>query len=158
GQAAIFAHGPFLQLPSTRFCGQWRIDLRVSLAPHIREDGSCSFNRLQPAQERLAGRRFRGMAGPAAERRKRICPELHPMFRKLSENAYASPQIGATEIAQAKALGIAVIVNNRPEGESADQTPGPEIEAAAKAAGIDYVAIPVTSAGFSQGQVEAMAK
>jgi len=80
------------------------------------------------------------------------------MFRKLTDTVFASPQIGLDEIAQAKAQGIALIVNNRPEDESDDQTPGPEIEAAAKAAGIAYVAIPVTHAGFSQGQVEAMAE
>ena len=47
-------------------------------------------------------------------------------------------------------------MNNRPEDESDDQTPGAEIEAAATAAGIAYVAIPVTHAGFSMPQVEAM--
>ena len=78
------------------------------------------------------------------------------MFRKLTDSVYASPQIGIAEVAEAKALGIALIVNNRPEGESADQTPGGEIEAAALAAGIAYVAIPVTHAGFSEPQVVAM--
>ena len=78
------------------------------------------------------------------------------MFRKLTDSVYASPQIGIAEVAEAKALGIALIVNNRPEGESDDQTPGGEIEAAALAAGIAYVAIPVTHAGFSEPQVVAM--
>ena len=78
------------------------------------------------------------------------------MFRKLTDRVYASPQIAIAEVAEAKALGIALIVNNRPEGESDDQTPGGEIEAAALAAGIAYVAIPVTHAGFSEPQVVAM--
>ena len=78
------------------------------------------------------------------------------MFRKLTDKVYASPQIGVDEIAEAKALGVVLIVNNRPEGESDDQTPGDEIEAAAQRAGIAYVAIPVTHAGFSQPQVTAM--
>lgn len=78
------------------------------------------------------------------------------MFRKIDEKTFASPQIGEAEVAYAKALGIALIVNNRPEGESDDQTPGADIEAAARAAGIDYVAIPVSHAGFSMPQVEAM--
>lgn len=80
------------------------------------------------------------------------------MFRKLTDTVFASPQIGLAEVAEAKAQGIALIVNNRPEDESDDQTPGAEIEAAAKAAGIAYVAIPVTHAGFSEGQVKAMAE
>ena len=78
------------------------------------------------------------------------------MFRKLTDSVYASPQIGVDEGAEAMALGVALIVNNRPEGESDDQTPGDDIAAAAQAAGIEYVAIPVTHAGFSEPQVIAM--
>jgi uncharacterized protein (TIGR01244 family) len=80
------------------------------------------------------------------------------MFRKVVDGVYASPQIGLDDVELAKAMGIAMIINNRPELESADQVPGAEIEAAARAAGIDYVAIPVTHAGFSEPQVAAMAK
>jgi uncharacterized protein (TIGR01244 family) len=79
------------------------------------------------------------------------------MFRKLTTNIYAAPQIGLSEIAEAAALGVTLVINNRPEDESEDQTPGAEIEAAARAAGMDYVAIPVTHSGFSEPQVEAMA-
>jgi len=78
------------------------------------------------------------------------------MFRKIDEKTYASPQIEVADIAEASALGIGLIINNRPEDESPDQTPGAVIEAAASAAGIAYVAIPVTHAGFSMPQVEAM--
>jgi uncharacterized protein (TIGR01244 family) len=78
------------------------------------------------------------------------------MFRKIDDKTYASPQIEVADIAEAAALGIGLIVNNRPEDESDDQTPGPDIEAAALAAGMAYVAIPVTHAGFSMPQVEAM--
>lgn len=80
------------------------------------------------------------------------------MFRKLTDEVCASPQISLAEVAEAKAMGFAMIVNNRPEDESDDQTPGAEIESAARAAGMDYCAIPVTHAGFSEGQVTAMAK
>jgi len=79
------------------------------------------------------------------------------MFRKLTEQVYASPQIGLDEVEQARAMGVRLIVNNRPEGESDDQMPGDEIAAAAAAAGIEYVAIPVTHAGFAEHQVTAMA-
>ena len=80
------------------------------------------------------------------------------MFRKIDDRTYASPQITVADVAEAKALGIAVIINNRPEDESDDQTPGAAIEAAARAAGIAYHAIPVTHAGFAAWQVEAMRK
>lgn len=79
------------------------------------------------------------------------------MFRQVVEGVYASPQITLADVAQAKAMGVSLIINNRPEGESPDQVPGSEIEAAARAAGIAYVAIPVTHAGFSEPQVRAMA-
>jgi uncharacterized protein (TIGR01244 family) len=78
-------------------------------------------------------------------------------FRQIVEGVYASPQIGLAEVELARAMGVSLIVNNRPEGESPDQVPGAEIEAAARAAGIGYVAIPVTHAGFSEPQVQAMA-
>lgn len=79
------------------------------------------------------------------------------LFRHIAGSVFASPQIGLAEVEQAQALGVTLIINNRPEDESPDQVPGPAIEAAARAAGIDYVAIPVTHAGFSAPQVEAMA-
>jgi len=79
-------------------------------------------------------------------------------FRRLSATMLASPQIGLGDIAEAKALGVTLIVNNRPEGESNDQAPGPEIEAAARAAGMGYLAIPVTHSGFSHPQVAALAE
>ncbi|WP_379552730.1 TIGR01244 family sulfur transferase [Qipengyuania sp. DGS5-3] len=77
-------------------------------------------------------------------------------FRKLSDTVLASPQITPEIISEAKELGVTAIINNRPDDEEAGQPAGGEIEAAAQAAGMDYVAIPVTSAGFSEPQVEAM--
>lgn len=77
-------------------------------------------------------------------------------FRRIDDNVLASPQITVGDVAEAKALGVTLIVNNRPDGEAEDQTPGRDIEAAAKAAGMGYVAIPVSHAGFGPGQVEAM--
>ncbi|ABC64872.1 TIGR01244 family sulfur transferase [Erythrobacter litoralis] len=77
-------------------------------------------------------------------------------FRRLSESMLASPQIAASDIAAARDAGVTLIVNNRPDGEEPDQPDGAEIESAAREAGIYYVAIPVTSAGFSEPQVEAM--
>ena len=80
------------------------------------------------------------------------------MFRPLTQDIMVSPQIGIEAVAEAKALGVSLIINNRPEGESDDQVPGPDIEAAARAAGLEYVAIPITHSGFSEPQVAAMAE
>ena len=79
------------------------------------------------------------------------------MFRKLTDTFFAAPQISLSDVTEAKAAGISLIINNRPEDESADQTSGAEIETAARTAGLDYVAIPVTHAGFAEWQVTAMA-
>lgn len=79
-------------------------------------------------------------------------------FRKLDDQILASPQISVSDIEAAKELGVTLVINNRPEGESDDQTPGARIEAAARAAGMDYIAIPITHSGFSHGQVAAMAE
>lgn len=80
------------------------------------------------------------------------------MFRQINERVFVSPQITVEDVAAAAGQGITLIVNNRPEGESEDQTRGDEIEAAARAAGLGYVAIPVTHAGFGEAQVQAMAQ
>ena len=80
------------------------------------------------------------------------------LFRQLTERVYASPQIGLAEVAEAARAGFGLIINNRPEDESDDQVPGPQIAAAAEAAGLRYVTIPVTHAGFSETQVSAMAQ
>lgn len=77
-------------------------------------------------------------------------------FRKLTENVLVSPQLALEDVAAAAAAGVAVIVNNRPDGEEPDAPQGDEIEAAAAAAGLNYVAIPVGHAGFSEPQVDAM--
>ncbi len=80
------------------------------------------------------------------------------MFVKLSDQVWVSAQITVDDVAQAAAQGIALIVNNRPEDESADQTPGAAIAAAAADAGLAYVAIPVGQGGFSEPQVAALGK
>lgn len=79
-------------------------------------------------------------------------------FRQLSDAVWASPQICLDDVAQAKARGIALIINNRPEGESPDQTAGAAIAAAATAHGIAYLEVPIAPGGFSLEQVEQMAQ
>jgi uncharacterized protein (TIGR01244 family) len=64
-------------------------------------------------------------------------------FRRVTDGFWVAPQIGVADVARAKARGFTLIVNNRPEGESPDQPAGAEIAAAARAAGLDYLAAPV---------------
>lgn len=77
-------------------------------------------------------------------------------FRRLSPTMFVSPQIGFEDIEAARAASVGLIINNRPDGEAPEEPQGDEIEAAARAAGIDYAAIPVTHAGFSEPQARAM--
>jgi uncharacterized protein (TIGR01244 family) len=79
-------------------------------------------------------------------------------FRRVTPSFWASPQITSADVAEAAALGCALIVNNRPEGEAGDQTPGAEIATATRAAGMDYRAVPIAPGGFSEDQVHAMAE
>jgi uncharacterized protein (TIGR01244 family) len=79
-------------------------------------------------------------------------------FRQVTPSFWASPQISVPDVAEAAKLGCVLIVNNRPEGEADDQTPGAAIAGAASAAGMDYRAIPVAPGGFDEGQVRAMAQ
>ncbi len=78
------------------------------------------------------------------------------MFRKVTDRLYVAPQIDVADVAQAQAMGVTMIVNNRPEGEEPGQPTGAQIEAAAQAAGIAYVAVPVTHAGFAPWQLDQM--
>ena len=77
-------------------------------------------------------------------------------FRKLTENMLVSPQLALADVATAAAQGVVMIINNRPDGEEPDAPQGDEIAEAAAAAGLNYVAIPVGHAGFSEPQVDAM--
>ncbi|MEO0440388.1 MAG: TIGR01244 family sulfur transferase [Pseudomonadota bacterium] len=78
------------------------------------------------------------------------------MFRSINETISVSPQITLEDVEAAKAEGVTLIVNNRPDGEDPSAPQSADIEAAAKAAGIDYLAIPITHSGFSAPQVDAM--
>ncbi|MDJ0979514.1 MAG: TIGR01244 family sulfur transferase [Erythrobacter sp.] len=79
-------------------------------------------------------------------------------FRKLSDNVFASPQIELADIESAKAAGMAMIINNRPDGEDPSAPQGDKIAEAAQAAGLEYVSIPIGHGGFSEPQIDAMIK
>ena len=78
------------------------------------------------------------------------------MLIALTEKLFVAPQISVDTVVQAAERGVCLIINNRPEGEGPDQTPGDMIEAAARSAGMAYVAIPVTHAGFAPWQLDAL--
>ena len=75
-------------------------------------------------------------------------------LKRINDHISVSGQIMPQDIAALKAQGFVAIINNRPEGESPDQPDGAEIEAAAKAAGLAYYAIPLGREGVSAEMVE----
>lgn len=77
-------------------------------------------------------------------------------FRQLSDSVWASPQIDRDDVAEAAARGFTLIVNNRPDGESEDQTGGAAIATAAAELGLGYCAVPVAPGGFTLEQVDQM--
>lgn len=79
-------------------------------------------------------------------------------FIKLAEGFYVAPQITAVEVEQAKADGVSLIINNRPDGEEAGQPTGETIAAAAASAGLAYVAIPVGPMGINEAMLDAFAR
>ena len=85
-----------------------------------------------------------------------LAEETKTMFRTIDPHMLVSPQIAVADVAAAKAQGVTLIVNNRPDGEDPTAPQGEAIAAAARAAGIAYVAIPVGHGGYSSAQVDAM--
>lgn len=77
-------------------------------------------------------------------------------FRQLTPDMAVSPQLTPSDVAAAAEQGFMLIVNNRPDGEEEGQPAGAEIAAAARAAGLGYVAIPVAGGGFGAPQVDAL--
>jgi uncharacterized protein (TIGR01244 family) len=64
-------------------------------------------------------------------------------FRRVTDDFWVAPQITPADVQTAAAQGVRLILNNRPEGEEPGQPTGEQIEAAAQAAGVTYVAVPI---------------
>ena len=79
------------------------------------------------------------------------------MFKSLTADIAVAAQISAEDCARARDAGFAAIVCNRPDGEDAGQPDAAEIAAAARAAGLRFVHIPVDARGIDDGMIAAMA-
>ncbi|WP_108125315.1 TIGR01244 family sulfur transferase [Saccharospirillum mangrovi] len=73
---------------------------------------------------------------------------------QLAANYWVAPQISIDDVAEAKAAGFEVIVCNRPDGESADQTPAADIKSAVEAAGLTFYHLPMNGPMFTPQQAE----
>ena len=65
-------------------------------------------------------------------------------MRALSETVWASAQLSPEALTALAEAGVGRIVNNRPDDEEPGQPTASEMEAAAVAAGLDYVWIPIS--------------
>ena len=77
------------------------------------------------------------------------------MIRELGNRTLVSGQIAPEEVAGLAGMGVAVLVNNRPDGEEPGQPMAADIEAAAEQAGIAYRFVPIIR-GIGPADVEAM--
>ena len=77
------------------------------------------------------------------------------MQRQLDDTTFVDGQIWPDDVARLKDMGVTLIVNNRPDHEDEGQPTSEEIEAAAKAAGLDYRHVPIAR-GMGPSDVEAM--
>jgi uncharacterized protein (TIGR01244 family) len=77
------------------------------------------------------------------------------MIRQLDDKTLISGQLSPDDFVGLKQQGVTMVVNNRPDNEDAGQPLSAEMEAAAKAAGIDYRHVPIRY-GIGPSEVEAM--
>ena len=79
--------------------------------------------------------------------------------RAIAPDVCVAPQLSPGAMAEAAQAGFKSVVNNRPDFEHGpDQPTNAEIEAAARAAGLEYRFLPVQSAYQSPEEIAAMAK
>ena len=64
--------------------------------------------------------------------------------RSLSPSVWTAPQIRLQDLEAIAALGVRRLINNRPDDEDSGQPSSAEIEAAARAAGLDYLHAPIS--------------
>ena len=66
-------------------------------------------------------------------------------IKKITDEVSVAPQLLPEEMAEVAAQGFRAIICNRPDGEAADQPTFEEVEAAAKAAGLQTRFLPIVS-------------
>ena len=76
-------------------------------------------------------------------------------IRQLDDKIFVSGQVRPGAIAALAQEGVTMIVNNRPDGEEPGQPLGGGVEEGAKAAAMDYRAIPIIR-GIGPADAEAM--
>ena len=77
-------------------------------------------------------------------------------LRPVADDVFVAPQLDAAAMAEVARLGFRSVVNNRPDFEGGpDQPTSADVEAAARAAGLEYRFLPVNGAWQSPEQIAA---
>jgi uncharacterized protein (TIGR01244 family) len=80
-------------------------------------------------------------------------------LRQIADTVCVAPQLSPEAMAEVARLGFKSVVNNRPDFEHGpDQPTSAEIEAAARAAGLEYRHLPVDGGFQTPEQIAAMAE
>ena len=83
----------------------------------------------------------------------------HPALRQIAADVCVAPQLAPEIMAELAALGFKSVVNNRPDFEEGPGQPtSAQMEAAARAAGLEYAYLPVQPAYQSPEQIARMAE
>jgi uncharacterized protein (TIGR01244 family) len=77
--------------------------------------------------------------------------------RAVTPEFYVAPQLGPADMAVAASMGFKTVINNRPDFEGgADQPANAAMQAAAQAAGLAYVFLPVVAGAITAEEVTSM--
>lgn len=80
-------------------------------------------------------------------------------IRQIDADVCVAPQLEPAEMAELARLGFRSVVNNRPDFEEGPEQPtSASIEAAARAAGLEYAYLPVQPAFQSPEEIARMAE
>ncbi|HET9644892.1 MAG TPA: TIGR01244 family sulfur transferase [Burkholderiaceae bacterium] len=80
-------------------------------------------------------------------------------LRPIAPDVFVAPQLTPEAIPEVAAAGFKSVINNRPDFEHGpDQPTSAAIEAAAKAAGLQYLFLPVASGHQSPEEIERFAE
>ena len=78
-------------------------------------------------------------------------------LRRVAEDFFVAPQLQAQDFAAARAAGVRTVINNRPDGEAADQLSDAQARELAAASGLEYEFVPVISGRMGPEDVAAFA-
>lgn len=78
-------------------------------------------------------------------------------LREIAENYAVSPQITPSDFATLAASGVRTVICNRPDAEVPPDLQAASMQAAAEAAGIDFVYNPVVGIGMSPASIDEQA-